>query len=73
MPPPAAERRGMKASRWLRAVSVLLGLFFLGHTAGVVFSRSSGPQEEAVLQAMRGFRFDAMGSNRSIWDFSTWA
>ena len=59
----------MKASRWLRAASVLLALFFLGHTAGILLSRSSGPEEDAVLQAMRAFRFDVMGSNRSIWDF----
>ncbi len=60
----------MKASRWLRAAAVLLALFFLGHTAAVLLpAKSSGPQEDAVLQAMKGFHFDAMGRDRTIWDF----
>lgn len=60
----------MKASRWLRAAAVFLALFFLGHTAAVVLpAKSSGPQEDAVLQAMKDFHFDAMGRDRTIWDF----
>ncbi len=60
----------MKASRWLRAAAVLLALFFLGHTAAVVLpAKSSGPREDAALQAMKDFHFDAMGRDRTIWDF----
>ncbi len=60
----------MKASRWLRAAAVLLALFLLGHTAGFLLpAKSSGPQEDAVLQAMKDFHFDAMGRDRTIWDF----
>ena len=60
----------MRATRWLRAASVLLTLFFLGHTAAVVLpSTSSGPREDAALQAMKDFHFDAMGRDRTIWDF----
>ena len=60
----------MKASRWLRAAAVLLALFFLGHTAAVVLpAKSSGPREDAVLHSMKDFHFDAMGRDRTIWDF----
>lgn len=60
----------MRATRWLRAAAVLLFLFFLGHTAAVVLpAKSSGPREDAVLQAMKDFHFDAMGRDRTIWDF----
>ncbi len=60
----------MRATRWLRASAVLLALFFLGHTAAVVLpTQSSGPGEDAVLQAMRESHFDAMGRERTIWDY----
>jgi hypothetical protein len=60
----------MRATRWLRAASVLLALFFLGHTAAVVLpAKSSGPREDAVLQAMKDFHVDAMGRDRTVWDF----
>jgi hypothetical protein len=28
-----------------------------------------GPREQAVLDVMRSFHFDVMGSSRSVWDF----
>ena len=60
----------MRATRWLRAAAALLFLFFLGHTAAVVLpAKSSGPREDAVLQSMKDFHFDAMGRDRTIWDF----
>lgn len=60
----------MKASRWLRAAAVFLAVFLLGHTAAVVLpAKSSGPAEDAVLQAMKEFHFDAMGRDRTLWDF----
>jgi hypothetical protein len=60
----------MRASRWLRATAVLLALFALGHTAGFLVPQpSSGPEEDAVLRAMQAFHFDAMGRDRTIWDF----
>ena len=62
--------RTMRATRWLRAAAALLFLSFLGHTAAVVLpAKSSGPREDAVLQSMKDFHFDAMGRDRTIWDF----
>jgi hypothetical protein len=32
---------------------------------------SSGPAEDAAVGGMRSFHFDAMGSDRTLWDFWT--
>jgi len=58
----------MTISVWLRMAAVLSLLFAAGHSAGGV-SLWSPPGETAVLQAMREFQFDAMGTNRSYLDF----
>jgi hypothetical protein len=63
------EEGGMRARGWLRAASVCLWFFTLGHTAGAFFSKSSGPQEDAVVQALKDFHFDAMGRDRTLWHF----
>jgi hypothetical protein len=60
----------MQAMRWLRIVSGLVFLFFLGHTAAVLIPQpSSGPAEDAAVSAMKAFRFDAMGARRTLWNF----
>src|SRR5262245_642960 len=59
----------MGARGWLRAASVFFWVFALGHTGGAFFSKSSGPQEDAVVQAMKDFHFDAMGRDRTLFNF----
>ena len=59
----------MRAPGWLRTASGFLWFFALGHTAGAFFSKSSGPAEDAVMQAMKDFHFDAMGRDRTLWHF----
>ncbi len=60
----------MKPTIWLRVASVLTVVHFAGHTFGAVFgSPSHGPQETAVIEAMKSYRFDIMGSSRGYWDF----
>ena len=59
----------MGARGWLRAASVFFWVFAVGHTGGAFFSKSTGPQEDAVVQAMKDFHFDAMGRDRTLWNF----
>lgn len=58
----------MKASVFYRIASVLLVLFALGHTLGF---RQNNPdwKAEAVLGLMQSVHFDALGFNRTYWDF----
>ena len=60
----------MRARLWLRIASVFVFLFFLGHTAAVLIPQpSSGPAEDAAVGAMKAFHFDAMGAERTLWNF----
>src|SRR3954469_280262 len=58
----------MKASVFYRVAAVLLLLFAVAHTMGF---RQSDPhwRVDALLASMRSIHFDAMGSNRTYWDF----
>jgi hypothetical protein len=58
----------MKASLFYRIASVLLVLFAVGHTLGF---RQNNPAwgADAVLVSMRSVHFDALGFNRTYWDF----
>src|SRR5262245_2998802 len=58
----------MKASLFYRAAAVFLLLFAVGHTLGVF---QSDPQWgiDALLGSMRSIHFDALGFNRTYWDF----
>ena len=58
----------MKASLFYRIASVLLVLFAVGHTLGF---RQNNPAwgADAVLVLMRSVHFDALGFNRTYWDF----
>jgi hypothetical protein len=58
----------MTQTFWLRTASVVAILFALGHLAGALDAWSP-PGETAVLQSMRSFEFDAMGSRRTYADF----
>ena len=58
----------MTPTPFLRAASVLSFLFAAGHTLGGKESWSP-PGETDVLAAMRSFRFDAEGVNRTYLEF----
>jgi len=53
-----------------RIAAVLLVLFAVGHTLGF---RQNNPEWGAgsVITTMQAIHFDAMGFNRSYWDFFT--
>jgi len=53
-----------------RIAAVLLVLFAIGHTLGF---RQDNPEWGAtsVISAMQAIHFDAMGFNRTYWDFFT--
>ena len=59
----------MRSRGWFRAASVFFWIFGVGHTGGAFFAKSSGPAEDAVVQAMKDFHFDAMGRDRTLWNF----
>jgi len=59
----------MKASVLYRIAAVLLLLFALGHTFGF---RQVNPEWQGtgpVIASMQSIHFDAMGFNRTYWDF----
>jgi len=58
----------MKASLLYRITGVLLALFAAAHTLG--FSQTD-PQWglDEMLRAMRSIHFDALGTQRTYWDF----
>src|SRR5262245_2609306 len=58
----------MTASLWLRIAAAIMALFAAGHTLGGQ-SAWSPLGETPVLQQMRDFRFDAMGTSRSYFEF----
>lgn len=58
----------MKASIFYRVAAVLLVLFAVGHTLGF---RQGDPAwgAGAVIAAMQSLHFNALGFNRTYWDF----
>ena len=55
---------------WLRIAACLQALGTVGHNVATLSTKPThGPGEQAVIDAMRGFQFDIMGSTRSTWDF----
>ena len=58
----------MRASLFYRIAAVLMMLFAAGHTFGF---RQNNPEwgADAVLGLMRSVHFDALGFNRTYWDF----
>ena len=60
-----------KAWMWLRIASVVNGLFAVGHGLGHVRTIEGSLPGETVLSAMKTFHFNAMGSDRTYWDFFT--
>lgn len=53
----------------LRAASVLTLIHAVLHSYGLLSAPSPGQEEAALLDAMQSFKFDAMGSPRTYWDF----
>lgn len=60
----------MKPAKTLRVASILAALQYSAHAfLFLSASPSHGPEEIAVVDAMRSHRFDFAGFHRSYWDF----
>jgi len=60
----------VKPSLLLRFASGIALVQFAAHTLLFAFSSPKhGPEESAVVEAMKAHRFDFAGSLRSYWDF----
>ena len=60
----------MTAKVLLRIAAGAITIFELGHTlGGMIFAQSHGPEEDTVLEALKAYRFDMMGSTRSHYEF----
>jgi hypothetical protein len=60
----------MTSTLFLRIASVLTLIHCVLHTIGGVLSKpNNGPEEIAVIDAMKSHHFNVMGSMRSYWDF----
>ena len=59
----------MNTTLLLRIASIIALLFAVGHTSGYPWTPSEGLAPAAVVRAMKGVSFDAMGSSRTYWDF----
>jgi hypothetical protein len=58
----------MKPTLFLRIASILVLIFFAGHTMGT-FSPPAPGVQTMVVQTMKTNSFNAMGSVRTFWDF----
>jgi hypothetical protein len=54
---------------WLRIAAIITFLYAAGHTSGMPWTPATGPNEAPLLVAMKTTHFDAMGAQRSYWDF----
>jgi hypothetical protein len=59
----------MRSSTFLRIASVITLLNVAGHTTGYPWTPDVGPGAVSVLEAMKGYNFDVVGSARTYWDF----
>jgi hypothetical protein len=59
----------LTASNFLRTASVLSIFNCAGHTTGVFSAPKHGAAEIAVVETMKSYQLDVMGSMRSYWDF----
>jgi len=59
----------MTPSFLLRIAPVITVLYCAGHTRGMPWTPATGPQEAAVLDAMKTARFATMGTVRTYLDF----
>jgi hypothetical protein len=59
----------MSARLFLRSAAVVTLLMAVGHLFGSPWTPADGPQGHLVVDAMRAYRFNAMGLERSYYDF----
>jgi hypothetical protein len=59
----------MKASVFLRIAAVVTAVFDAAHMLGRPWTRRHDVQTAAVIEAMKSYRFNAMGFERSYFDF----
>ena len=59
----------MNAGRLYKIASVLLFLFAIGHTTGLLKPKSFGKEGDEVLASMHSVHVHVMGSDRTFWDF----
>jgi len=53
----------------LRIASILALLFAAGHSAGAPWTPAKGMAEQALVTMMKSLHFDAMGAQRTYYDF----
>jgi hypothetical protein len=59
----------MNAAKFYKIASVLLFLFAIGHTVGLLRPKRLGKEGDEVLAAMRTVHVHVMGSDHTFWDF----
>ena len=53
----------------LRVASVVSVLYAAGHGSGFPWMAPGGPENNALVEQLKSYRFDVMGASRTIWDF----
>jgi hypothetical protein len=59
----------VNTSLLLRIASVITLLFAVGHSMGAPWTPVNESAPASVVEAMKSVSFDAMGNNRTYWDF----
>lgn len=59
----------MRSTTFLRIASIITLLNFAGHSLGYPWTPDVGPAAVPVLEAMKSYSFDAIGSTRTYWEF----
>jgi hypothetical protein len=59
----------MKPWILLRIASVTSLLYCAGHGSGFPWTAPEGPENTALVERLRSYRFDVMGASRTVWDF----
>ena len=58
----------MKPRKWLRIAAGILAIHAVAHSLGTL-TNPQAPGVDALINTMRNFHFDAMGWDRTAWDF----
>ncbi len=66
---PTKETIHMKVHIFLRIASVIMFLYTAGHTSGYPWTPVPGERSTAVVEAMKSYEMNVMGSMQSYWDF----
>ncbi len=59
----------MNTARLYKVTAVLLLLFAIGHTVGLLQPKSFGKEGDEALATMRAVHVHVMGSDHTFWDF----